>query len=122
LLVQLNKMSKRKKLFSLIIVAEGNENGNAQELADIVSKRFKEYETKVTIIGHLQRGGSPTALDRLLASRMGFSAVEGMIKGKRNVMVGVQKNIVTYVPLSEATSHKKSPDQELIRMAEILSL
>ena len=122
LLSRLNKMAKRKKLFSLVIVAEGNENGNAQEIAALISERFTEYETKVTIIGHLQRGGAPTALDRLIASRMGFAAVEGLIAGKKNVMVGVETHRVNYTPLAQAISGIKHPDQELIRMAEILSL
>src|SRR5688500_11437441 len=72
----LEKSAKRQKLFSLVIVAEGNENGNAQKLADEIRKRFPEYDPKVTIIGHLQRGGAPSALDRLIASRMGIAAVE----------------------------------------------
>ena len=119
---RLDKMKRRNKLFSLIIVAEGNENGNAQHLANLVSERYSEYETKVTIIGHLQRGGAPSGMDRLLASRMGFKAIEGLMEGQKNVMVGIQKNKVTYVPFEKAISTSKSPDPELIRMAEILAL
>lgn len=122
LISRLNKMVRRQKLFSLVIVAEGNENGSAAEIAEMVSEDFDQYETKVTIIGHLQRGGAPTALDRLLATRMGFSAVEGLLAGESNVMVGVQKNEVTYTRFAEAIGNRKSPDEELIRMAEILSL
>jgi 6-phosphofructokinase 1 len=122
LVKRLNKMVKRNKLFSLIIVAEGNENGNAQQLADLVSSQFTDYDTKVTIIGHIQRGGAPSALDRLIASRMGFSAVEGLMAGKSSVMVGVEKNEVRFVPFAEAINKVKAPDPEMIRMAEILSL
>ena len=122
LLTRLDKMKRRNKLFSLIIVAEGNENGNASHLASLVSERFDEYETKVTIIGHIQRGGSPSALDRLIASQMGFKAVEGLMQGKRDVMVGIQKNEVVYVPFEEAIGTKKVPELEMIRMAEILAL
>lgn len=122
LLNRLERMKRRHKLFSLIIVAEGNENGNAQQLADMVAEQFSEYETKVTIIGHLQRGGSPSAFDRLIASRMGFQAVEALIQGEKGVMVGIQKNEMVYVPFEEAIHSKKSPDENLIRMAEILAL
>ncbi len=122
LLARLNKMKMRNKLFSLVIVAEGNENGTAQQLADLVSERFDGFETKVAIIGHLQRGGAPSALDRLLASRMGYSAVEGLINGQTCVMAGIQKNEVKYVPLGDTIKGSKSPDPELIKMAEILSM
>jgi len=122
LLSRLNKMKMRNKLFSLVVVAEGNENGNAQALAKLVSEKFDGFETKVTIIGHLQRGGAPSALDRLLASRMGFAAVEGLIKGESNVMAGVQKNEVVYIPFADAIGKVKAPDPELIRMSEIISL
>ncbi|MDX1477376.1 MAG: 6-phosphofructokinase [Saprospiraceae bacterium] len=122
LLERLNRMAKRRKLFNLIIVAEGNENGNAQALAKLVSKRFSEYETKVTIIGHLQRGGAPTALDRLISSRMGHSAIEGLLKGKHDVMVGIQRDDIVFVPMKDAVTGKKMPNPALLEMAEILSL
>lgn len=122
LLSHLQKMARRQKLFGLVIVAEGNENGSAQELADYVSKHFEEYETKVTIIGHLQRGGSPTALDRLLASQMGYYAVEALIEGKSGMMVGVVKNAVQFVSFNDAISMEKHIDMDLVRMAEILAL
>ena len=122
LLDRLKRMKMRNKLFSLVIVAEGNENGNAQQLANLVSERFDGFETKVAIIGHLQRGGAPSALDRLLASRMGYSAVEGLINGETCSMVGIQKNEVKYVPLADAIKGSKTPNPELIKMAEILSM
>jgi len=122
LLERLNRMKMRNKLFSLVIVAEGNENGNAQQLANLVSERFDGFETKVAIIGHLQRGGAPSALDRMLASRMGYSAVQGLMNGESCVMTGIQKNEVKFVPLSEAIKGSKTPDPELIKMAEILSM
>jgi len=118
----LEKTAKRQKLFSLIIVAEGNENGNAQKIAAEVRSRFPEYDTKVTIIGHLQRGGSPSALDRLLASQMGYKAVDALLHGYSNVMVGIQNNKPVLVPFDDAIHKRKDIDHELIRMAEILSL
>ncbi len=123
LLIQhLEKGEKRKKLFSLIVVAEGNENGNAQQLANEISIRFPEYETKVTIIGHLQRGGAPSALDRLIASRMGYTAVESILQGHTNKMVGIQNSHMQLVPFDDAINRHKEIDKELLKMADILSL
>ena len=119
---QLEKNAKRQKLFSLVIVAEGNENGNAQKLADDIRKRFPDYDPKVTIIGHLQRGGAPSAMDRLIASRMGFAAVEALMNGKSNVMIGIENNLITYVPFDDAINKNKEINKELLRLAEILSM
>ncbi len=118
----LEKTSKRQKLFSLVVVAEGNENGNAQQLATEIKARYPEYDTKVTIIGHLQRGGAPTALDRLIASRMGYAAVEALIAGKTNMMVGIENNHTVLVSFDDAINRSKAIDKDLLRMAEILSL
>lgn len=122
LIEHLEKTAKRQKLFSLIIVAEGNENGNAQKLADEIRSRFPEYDPKVTIIGHLQRGGSPSALDRLIASRMGFSAVEALLQGKTNVMVGIKNNDMVMVSFDDAINKSKEINRDLLRLAEILSM
>ncbi len=118
----LKKSAKRKKLFSLAIVAEGNKLGGASEIADMVKKKFDFYDTKVAIIGHLQRGGSPTAADRVLASRLGCSAVEGLLEGKGNLMVGVVNNVIKYTPFSKAIKAKKDPREDLIHMAEVLGI
>jgi 6-phosphofructokinase 1 len=122
LVKHLEKTAKRQKLFSLIIVAEGNENGNAQKLATEIRSRFPEYDPKVTIIGHLQRGGAPSALDRLIASRMGYKAVEALLAGHTNMMVGIQNNHIQLVSFEDAITKRKDIDQDLLRMAEILSL
>lgn len=118
----LKKSARRKKLFSVIIVAEGNQTGSAQDIARMVKEQFDFYDTKVAIIGHLQRGGSPTAMDRVLASRLGFHAVEGLLEGRENVMAGLVNNKIKFTPLKEAIVKPKKPDKELIRMAEILAL
>ena len=118
----LKKMLKRKRLFGLVITAEGNENGSTQEVANMVSKKLTDYEVKVAVIGHLQRGGSPTAMDRMLASRTGHAAVEGLIKGQRNVMCGVHNNKVVFIPIADAIKKTKSIEQELLDLAELLSL
>lgn len=122
-LVEFLKMgARRKKLFSVVIVAEGNKNGNASEIAAQVKEKFDFYDTKVTIIGHLQRGGSPTALDRVLSSRLGFHAVEGLIKGEKNVMTGLVNGKIAYTPFADAITKSKELDNDLVRMAEILAL
>jgi len=118
----LKKGAKRNKLFNLVIVAEGNKNGGAFEIADQVIKKYDQYDTKVAVIGHLQRGGSPTHLDRILASRLGHSAVEGLLMGHKNVMVGLQNNIISFIPFKDAIEHHKTLNGDLMKMAEILSL
>ena len=118
----LKKGAKRKKLFSVVIVAEGNKSGNAQEVAAQVNEKFDFYDTKVTIIGHLQRGGSPTAMDRVLASRLGFASVEALLDGKENMMAGLVNNAVHFTPLSDAIAEHKTPNNDLLRMAEILAM
>lgn len=121
LIQQLKKGAKRKKLFSLVIVAEGNQNGGAAEIAEKVKAKFDYYETKVAIIGHLQRGGAPSAMDRMLASRMGFYAVEGLLKGKKNVATGVVNNKVKFTRFSDAITKEKTFSKDLVRMSEILA-
>lgn len=118
----LRKGAKRKKLFSVVIVAEGNKHGGAQAIADKVNEAFDYYDTKVTIIGHLQRGGSPTALDRVLASRLGYGAVEGLIKGRSNVMTGIINDEITYTSFDDAISKVKLPNESMVRMAEVLAI
>jgi len=118
----LKKGVKRNKLFSLVIVAEGNANGGATEIAKKVQEKFDHYDIKVTIIGHLQRGGSPSSFDRVLASRLGFGAVEGLLAGESNVMCGLVNNKICFTSLEDAINKKKDPDQDLIRMAEILAM
>ncbi|HFB99910.1 MAG TPA: 6-phosphofructokinase [Phaeodactylibacter sp.] len=122
LIHNLKKGAKRKKLFSLVIVAEGNTIGSVSEIADKVKAKFDYYDTKITIIGHLQRGGSPTAADRVLASRLGYAAVEGLIKGEKNVMAGIKNNRIAYTPFKDAIKKKKEINSELLRLAEILAL
>lgn len=113
---------KRKKLFNLVIVAEGNHNGDANEIAKLVKEKNPEYDIKVTIIGHLQRGGSPTAMDRVLASRMGHSAVQSLIRGEGGVALGIINDKITFTPFHDAITKTKALNKELVKMAEILAL
>ena len=121
LVEHLRRNRKRKKLFSVVIVAEGNRYGGAGQIAEQVRQQF-DYDARVTIIGHLQRGGSPTCLDRVLASRLGYHAVEGLIKGKGNVMVGIVNDKIKYTPFEEAVSREKKINNTLVHMAEILAM
>jgi len=118
----LKKGRKRKKLFSLVIVAEGSPLGSAMEIAKKVSDKYDYYDSRVTIIGHLQRGGSPTAMDRVLASRLGFHSVEGLLAGEKGVMVGLMNGKIAYTPFEEVLTADKPINEDLMRMAEILGL
>ena len=90
--------------------------------ADRVKKEFPDYDVRVSILGHLQRGGRPTARDRILASGTGGGAIEAIIQGQRNIMVGVRNNEVVYVPLSEAVRSDKPFDRKLIKVLDELSI
>jgi 6-phosphofructokinase 1 len=119
----LEKGERRNKLVNLVIVAEGSACGGAMEVsAQVKAAVGSKYDIKVTVIGHLQRGGSPSCFDRVLASRLGFSAVEALMEGKSNVMVGMMDNKISYTSFEEAIKNDKPLDQDLIRMAEILAL
>jgi 6-phosphofructokinase 1 len=118
----LRKTAKRKKLFSLVIVAEGNKTGGAFEVVDLIKEVDPTIDPRVTVIGHLQRGGSPNCVDRVLASRLGFAAVEAILKGESNVMVGLIDNKIVCTPFADAITKHKPIEEDLIKMAEILSL
>ena len=119
---RLTKAAQRGKLFSVVVVAEGNQNGDAAEMAAAVKEKLDLYETKVTVIGHLQRGGSPTCQDRMLASRLGHAAVEALLVGKGNTTVGIVNNQVVFTPFAEAIAGEKAIDSALTRMAVILGM
>lgn len=118
----LKRGAKRSKLFSIVIVAEGNHMGTVYDIAKKVEERVDFYDDiKVTVIGHLQRGGSPSTLDRVLASVLGFNAVEALLEGKSGFMVGLKNNNVCYTPLKEAIHKSKPFNKDLLRMAHILA-
>lgn len=121
LVAMLKQSKRRQKLFNLVIVAEGNKNGNAMEIADFVKKELPDFDTKVTIIGHLQRGGSPSCQDRVLASRLGHSSVEALLEGKTNVALGLTNGQVNFTSFDDAINKAKVLNKELINMAEILA-
>ena len=121
LVERLEEGRKKNKLSNIVIVAEGGKSGNASEIAEKVSERFPYYETKVTILGHIQRGGSPTAADRALASRLGVAAVEHLMKGDADAMVGIINGKLVVTPFEKAISDKLGLDKDLLRIADILA-
>ncbi len=111
----------REKASKIVIVAEGDEAGGAFGIARKVKERFPQYDAKVTVLGHIQRGGSPSCQDRVLASRLGFTAVEALIAGTRGVMIGMIHKDIVFTPLGKAIKHIEEINPNLIRMVEILS-
>lgn len=122
LIDSLRKSAERNKLFNLVIVAEGNMIGSTYEISEIIKTKIPEYDIRVAIIGHLQRGGSPTCFDRVLASRLGHSAVESLINGMTGKAIGLVNNSISYTDFKDAIFHKKSLNEDLLRMAEILAM
>ena len=121
LVESLQKANKRKKLFNMVVVAEGNKNGNAMEIANTL-KNEHGIESKVTIIGHLQRGGSPSAFDRVLASRLGYNAVKALMDNKTNVALGVHNDQIVFTPFKDAIYESKTLNEDMLEMSRILSL
>lgn len=117
---QLKNMLKEQNRSSLVVVAEGDETGGALKLADKIKDDFKQYDLKVCILGHIQRGGTPSAHDRVLASRLGAAAVKVLLEGHSEVMVGIVNNALKITPMRVAVSKKKSLDFALIELAKLL--
>ncbi|NML22169.1 6-phosphofructokinase [Pseudoflavitalea sp. G-6-1-2] len=121
LIVSLQEKERRKKLVNMVVVAEGEEFGGANELAKVIKERLPSADTRVCILGHIQRGGSPTCMDRLIASRMGYAAVDCLIEGKHNVMVGIVNNRLQYTLLEKAVKSKQRIGEDWIKMVKILA-
>lgn len=122
LVESLRRSKKSGKSSSIIVVSEGDQIGkNIFGLAKYIEDNLKGYEVRVTVLGHIQRGGSPSCFDRVLASRMGVAAVDALIRGERDVMIGLVHNKVRSVPFSEAIRGENIIDLELIRVADITS-
>ncbi len=113
---------RKSKNSSIVLVAESEVTGGANGLAERVKREFPQYDVRVTILGHIQRGGSPSANDRILASRMGEAAVSALLDGQRNVMVGIQNDELVYIPFARAIKHHKPINPELVNTLKILSI
>lgn len=116
----LRDILKEQRRSSLVVIAEGEETGGAFKLADQLKDEFSKYEMRVCILGHIQRGGNPTARDRVLASRLGHAAVATVLEGHTKVMVGVVNNLIKLTPLKMTWSKKKDIDNEIVALAQIL--
>jgi 6-phosphofructokinase len=118
----LEKGFKRKKSSNIIIVAEGDESGGAFAIADQVKDDFLEYDVRVSILGYIQRGGTPSAKDRVNASRLGFAAVEALLDDQKSILVGFQHDEIEHVPFRKVIKLKKTVDPANLDMVEILSV
>jgi 6-phosphofructokinase 1 len=117
----LQEREKKKKLVNIIVVAEGDEFGGAEQVAKVVKRRMPHIDTRVCILGHIQRGGSPSAMDRVIASRMGYHAVESLLVGRHNVFVGIQNNRMNYIPLVDVGKKKETISMQWMKLMSVLS-
>ena len=113
---------RKSKNSSLVLVAESEITGGALQLAERVKNQYPQYDVRVSILGHLQRGGSPTAQDRILASRMGYSAIQALLESQRNIMIGVRNEEIVYVPFSKAIKKEKPINPDLVNLLRVLSI
>ncbi|MEO7802416.1 MAG: ATP-dependent 6-phosphofructokinase, partial [Ginsengibacter sp.] len=117
----LTEKERRQKLVNLIVVAEGDGFGGADEVAKIIKERMPSQDVRVCVLGHIQRGGAPSCFDRVIASRMGYTAVECLIEGRHNIFVGILNNRMHYIPLNEAVKRKQKISDEWMKIVRILS-
>lgn len=122
LIAILRKGYQSHKTSSIVIVAEGNPNGRAFEIARKVNENYKDYETKVTVLGHLQRGGDPSCEDRVMASELGVAAVEALLSNRSGEMVGLVNNEVKFTSIEEALKKPRRIQDNLLKIAQILSI
>lgn len=121
IITSLLEKERRKKLVNLIVVAEGDDFGGANKVQSILQSKLPNAEIRVCILGHIQRGGAPSCLDRLIASRMGFHAVESLMEGRHNVFVGITNNKMHYIPLKDAVKNKGKISDEWLKIVKILA-
>ncbi|MFH2143968.1 MAG: 6-phosphofructokinase [Bacteroidota bacterium] len=114
--------NRRKKSSNIILVAEGDHSGGALELAKKVEKEFADYDVRVTILGHIQRGGSPSAYDRFLASIMGVAAVDALLENQKSIMIGYTNRQIVYVPFIKTTKHHKTINTAMLKLVDILNV
>lgn len=113
---------RKSKNSSIVLVAESEETGGAMGVAERVKREYPQFDVRVVILGHIQRGGSPCAQDRILASRMGVAAIDALVDGQRNIMIGMINDEIVYVPISKAVKNDKPIDRDLVKVLEILSI
>ena len=113
---------RKSKSSSIVLVAESELTGGAMHYAERVKNEYPQYDVRVTILGHLQRGGRPTAHDRIIASRMGVASIQALLEGQRNVMIGIDEDEIVYVPFAKAIKNDKPIDRELVNVLHALSI
>jgi 6-phosphofructokinase 1 len=113
---------RKSKNSSIVLVAESDITGGAIGISNRLKEKYPEYDYRVTILGHIQRGGSPTANDRILASRMGAAAIDALLEDQRNVMIGIVNDQIVYVPFNKAIKDEKPVDKNLMEVLRILSI
>ena len=115
---------RKSKNSAIVLVSEAQKNGvgGAMYYAERIRNEYPQFDARVTILGHLQRGGMPSAYDRILASRMGYAAIEALLEGQRNVMIGIKNDEIVYVPIARAVKNNKPIDSELISVLNVLSM
>lgn len=121
LVSSLLEKERRQKLVNLVVVAEGDDFGGGNEVGKIIRERLPNADVRVCILGHIQRGGAPTCLDRLIASRMGYASVECLKEGRHNVMIGIVNNRMHYTPLDNAVKAKQKISEEWLKIVKILA-
>lgn len=118
----INNGFRKSKNSSIVLVAESEITGGAMHYAERVKNEYPQYDVRVTILGHLQRGGRPTAHDRIIASRMGVASIQALMEGQRNVMIGIENDQIVYVPFAKAIKNDKPIDRELVNVLHELSI
>ena len=118
----INNGFRKSKSSSIVLVAESEITGGAMHYAERVKNEYPQYDVRVTILGHLQRGGRPTAHDRIIASRMGVASSQALMEGQRNVMIGIENDQIVYVPFAKAIKNDKPIDRELVSVLNELSI
>ena len=118
----INNGFRKSKSSSIVLVAESEITGGAMHYAERVKNEYPQYDVRVTILGHLQRGGRPTAHDRIIASRMGVASIQALMEGQRNVLIGIENDQIVYVPFAKAIKNDKPIDRELVSVLNELSI
>jgi len=122
LFARFERAEKAGKASSIVVVAEGEKLGSIYDIAKATQAGFPDYDIRVAVLGHIQRGGTPSCADRVLASRLGYGAVIGLMEGKTNVMAGMQSNKLIFTPIEEAIQKHNEMDQDLLKISEILAI
>ena len=113
---------KKPKSSSIVLVAEGEKAGGAFKIAKMVEEKYPNYDVRVTILGHIQRGGRPTAFDRVLASRMGVAAIDALLDDQKSIMIGIENDEIVHVPFNKAIKNQKQVNKSLLDVASILAI